>query len=91
MDTKGTKELIKALNPDSELRAIIQQEKSFIETSKLAQSESKQKAFRRGIKTLKNATRKGLRRTRKAIGSLFQKPFPKTKRVRRSNPITPSI
>lgn len=64
MDTKGTKELIIALNPNYELRASIQKEKEFIETSRLVQDEQKKKAFKTGINYLKNKSKKIVNRFR---------------------------
>ena len=65
MDTKGTKELIKALNPESELRASNQKEKQFIQTSELVKDERKKGAFQRGINYLKGKSKKGKKNTRK--------------------------
>ena len=94
-DTKGTKELIEALNPESELRAVARKEEEFIERRRLEKDDKRKSVFRRGINYLgqktRNASRyigqgtaklakdlgQGLRGTRKAIGSLFQKPLPK--------------
>jgi len=54
MDTKGTKELIRALNPESELRAVAKQEEEFIERARLKKDSKRNSAFRRGINYLKN-------------------------------------
>ena len=52
-DTKGTRELIKALNPESELRAVDKQEEEFIERAQLRRDTKRNSVFRRGIKYLK--------------------------------------
>jgi hypothetical protein len=49
MDTKGTKELIRALNPESELRAVAKQEEEFIERAQLRRDSKRNSVFRRGI------------------------------------------
>jgi hypothetical protein len=54
MDTKGTKELIRALNPESELRAVAKQEEEFIERARLKKDSKRNSVFRRGINYLKN-------------------------------------
>ena len=85
MDTKGTKEIIKALNPGSEIRAIDKKEEEFIERAQLRRDSKRDSVFRRGIDYLKRRGTQGLRGTRKAIGSFFQKPLPKTRRIPRAN------
>ena len=89
MDTKGTKEIIRALNPESELRAVARKEEEFIERAQLRRDSKRNSVFRSGIDYLKRRGVQGLRGTRKAIGSLFQKPLPKTRRIPRAN--TPNI
>jgi len=57
MDTKGTKELIRALNPESELRALARNEENqeeFIERARLQKDNKRKSVFRRGINYLKN-------------------------------------
>jgi hypothetical protein len=54
MDTKGTKELIRALNPESELRAVAKQEEEFIERARLQKDNKRKSVFKRGINYLKN-------------------------------------
>ena len=85
MDTKGTKEIIKALNPGSEIRAIDKKEEEFIERAQLRRDSKRDSVFRSGIDYLKRRGAQGLRGTRKAIGSFFQKPLPKTRRIPRAN------
>ena len=57
MDTKDTKEIIKALNPKYELKASIQKEKEFLELRNLNQAK-KQSVFKKGYNYLSNKTRK---------------------------------
>jgi hypothetical protein len=85
MDTKGTKEIIKALNPGSEIRAVARKEEEFIERAQLRRDSKRDSVFRSGIDYLKRRGTQGLRGTRKAIGSFFQKPLPKTRRIPREN------
>ena len=52
-DTKATRELIRALNPESELRAVDKQEEEFIERAQLRRDTKRNSVFRKGIKYLK--------------------------------------
>lgn len=52
-DTKATRELIKALNPESELRALAKKEEEFVERAQLNRNTKRNSVFRRGIKYLK--------------------------------------
>ena len=72
-DTKGTRELIKALNPESELRAVDKQEEEFIERAQLRRDTKRNSVFRKGIKYLKKKGSQGLRRTRNAASYVGRK------------------
>ena len=81
MDTKGTKELIKALNPEYELRAQIKKEEEFVETRKLAQDQRKKSVFQQGV----NYLSRKLKRKSKKINSKPYVPLITRKRSKVSN------
>jgi hypothetical protein len=82
MDTKDTKELIKALNPKYELKASIQKEKEFIEARELAKNNRKKSIFQRGVNYLKNKG-KGTKKNIKPNSSY--KPLTTSRRSKVSN------